>query len=78
MYSIRIKRARNKSGEVIMRGSIFMSPNIFRVKAAATASMIRNKMTLLLSIPNLQVIVLWLVYVYAKSGESFRDIFVKR
>jgi hypothetical protein len=67
MYSIRIKRARNKSGEVMMRGSIFMRPNIFKMKAAATASMIRNKMALLLSILNLLVIVSGLVYVYAKS-----------
>jgi hypothetical protein len=67
MYSIRIKRARNKSGEVMMRGSIFMRPNIFKMKAAATASMIRNKMALLLSMLNLLVIVSGLVYVYAKS-----------
>jgi hypothetical protein len=52
----------------MIRGSIFMRPNIFKMKAAATASMIRNKMALLLSILNLLVIVSGLVYVYAKSG----------
>jgi hypothetical protein len=71
MYSIRIKRARNKSGEVMMRGSIFMRPNIFKMKAAATASMIRNKMALLLSILNLLVLVSGLYMYMQKAGENF-------
>lgn len=65
-----------------MRGSIFMRPSIFRMKAAVAASIIRNKMALLLSMLNLLVMDSGLVYVYvnvyAKIGGLFRDNFVKR